>query len=152
MNILKILTPRRITGNLGEKEAVKMLRRKGYKILEQNYIAKGAEIDIIARHKGITAFIEVKARNIKKLGGKEARPASSVTSEKQRKIIKAASHYASRNPSDTRLRFDVVEVYIEDGEKAPKIKEIKHLENAFNLNSAYDAKYRYIREKEGTNL
>ena len=152
MNILKIPTPKRLIGNLGEREAAKLLRRKGYKILKQNYTACGAEIDIIARGKGITLFVEVKTRNIKNLGGKEARPASSVTSEKQRKIIKAASYYNSHNPSDTRLRFDVVEVYIEDTERGPKIKEAKHLEGAFDLNSAFDRKYQYIRQKEGSNL
>ena len=152
MNILKILTPKRIVGNLGEREAAKFLRRKGYKILEQNYTAKDAEIDIIARREGITAFIEVKTRNVKSLGGKQSRPAASVTPEKQRKIIKAASHYNGRNKSDTRLRFDVIEVYIEDGESKPQIKEIKHLEGAFDLNSAFDKKYHFIRQKEGSNL
>ena len=152
MNILNILTPKRSVGNFGEKAAAKLLRRKGYRILEQNYTAKGAEIDIIARRKGITSFIEVKTRNVKNLGDKEARPASSVTPEKQRKIIKAASYYNSHNPSDTRLRFDVIEVYIEDGKSNPKVKEIKHLEGAFDLNSAFDKKYQFIRQKEGSNL
>ena len=152
MNILKILTPKRIVGNFGEKEAARFLRRSGYRILEQNYTAKESEIDIIARKKGVTAFVEVKTRNIKNLGGKEARPASSVTPEKQRKIIKAASRYNGRNPSDTRLRFDVIEVYIEDGERGTKVKEIKHLEAAFNLDTAYDAKYYYKRKKEGSVL
>ena len=152
MNILKILTPKRIVGNFGEKEAARFLRRSGYRILEQNYTAKESEIDIIARKKGVTAFVEVKTRNIKNLGGKEARPASSVTPEKQRKIIKAASRYNGRNPSDTRLRFDVIEVYIEDGERGTKVKEIKHLEGAFDLNSAFDKNYQFIRKKEGSNL
>lgn len=152
MNVLKILTPNRIIGNLGEKEAARLLRRKGYRILKQNYIAKGAEIDVIARKKDITVFVEVKTRNVKNLGVKEARPASSVTPEKQRKIIKAAGYYNNRNPSDTRLRFDVIEVYTEDSEHGPKVKEVKHLEGAFDLNSAYDAKYQFIRKKEGSNL
>lgn len=152
MNILKILTPKREIGNLGEKEAAKLLRRKGYRILKQNYTALGAEIDIIARKKDLTLFVEVKTRNVKFLGYKEARPASSVTPEKQRKIIKAASYYNSHNPSDTRLRFDVIEVYTEDGQSGPKIKEIKHLEGAFDKNSAFDAKYQFKRKKEGSNL
>ena len=41
MNILEILTPKRIIGNFGEKEAARMLRKKGYRILEQNYTARG---------------------------------------------------------------------------------------------------------------
>jgi putative endonuclease len=91
MRILEILTPKRLIGNLGENAAVKYLRKNKYKIIKKNYTAVGAEIDVIAEKDGVTAFIEVKTRNVKHLGYKEARPASSVTPEKQRKIIKAAS-------------------------------------------------------------
>ena len=152
MNILKILTPQREIGNFGEKAAARLLRRKGYKILERNYTACGAEIDIIARRKNVTAFVEVKTRNTKHLGQEIARPASSVTPEKQRKIIKVASYYNSHNRPDTRLRFDVIEVYTEGENIRPKINEIKHIEGAFDLNSAFDQKYQYIRKKEGSNL
>lgn len=152
MRILEILTPKRIIGNLGERAAVKYLRKNGYKILKRNYTALGYEIDIIARRENITAFVEVKARDIKHLGHKEARPGSSVTPEKQRKIIKAASYYSSHHPSDTRLRLDVIEVYLEECGRGKRVKEIKHIEGAFNKNTAFDAKYAYQRKKEGSNL
>lgn len=152
MRILEILTPKRRIGNLGERAAVKLLRKRGYRILEKNYTALGAEIDIIARKDGVTAFIEVKTRNIKHLGYREARPGSSVTPEKQRKIIKVASYYSSHHPSDTRLRLDVIEVYIEDTDGRVKVKEIKHIEGAFDKNSAFDQGYYYKRKKEGSSL
>ena len=152
MNILKLLTPKRKIGNLGDKEAAKFLRHKGYKILEQNYTANQAEIDIIAKYKNITAFVEVKTRNINNLGQCEARPASAVTPEKQRHIIRAARDFSSRFKEDTRWRFDVIEVYLEEKSGKPTVKEIKHLEGAFDLNSAFDSKYSYIRKKEESNL
>nr|MBE6545699.1 YraN family protein [Oscillospiraceae bacterium] len=152
MNILKVLTPRRLIGNLGEREAARLLRKKGYRILKKNYEALGGEIDIIARKRGVTAFVEVKARNVKYLGYKEARPGSSVTPEKQRKIIRTASYYNAHYPSDTRFRFDVIEVYLEDGKRRPKVREIKHIESAFDKNSAFDSKYHYKRKKEGSVL
>ena len=152
MKILELLTPKRIIGNLGEREAVRYLKKNGYKIIKKNYVALGYEIDIIARRENITAFIEVKARDVKHLGYKEARPGSSVTPEKQRKIIKAASYFSAHHPSDTRLRLDVIEVYLEDKGKGKKVKEIKHLEGAFDKNTAFDRKYTYQRKKEGSNL
>ena len=151
MRILDILTPKRRIGKFGEREAARFLRKRGYKILEKNYTALGSEIDIIAKKENVTAFIEVKTRNIKHLGYKEARPGSSVTPEKQRKIIKVASYYSSHHPDDTRLRLDVIEVYIEDMQR-PKVKEIKHIEGAFDKNSAFDSKYVYQRKKEGSSL
>ncbi len=152
LRILDVLTPKRLIGNLGERAAVKQLKKSGYKILEKNYTALGNEIDIIARKDSITAFIEVKTRNIKSLGYKEARPASSVTPEKQRKIIKTAAYYSSHNPSGTRLRFDVIEVYTEGEGKAVRVKEIKHLEGTFDKDSAFDRGYYYRQKKEGSVL
>ena len=152
MKILSILTPKRRIGNLGERGAVRLLRKKGYRILAKNYTALGAEIDIIARKKDLTVFVEVKTRNVKNLGYKEARPGSSVTPEKQRKIIKVAGYYSSHHPSDTRLRLDVIEVYVDDADGQIKIKEIKHIEGAFDKSTAFDSKYSYQRKKEGSNL
>ena len=152
MNMLKILTPKRLIGNQGERAAARFLKKNGYKILERNFTALGAEIDIIARKENVTAFIEVKTRNVKYLGYKEARPGSSVTPDKQRKIIKTAAYYHSHHPSDTRLRLDVIEVYTEGDGVANRIKEIKHIESAFDKNTAFDSKYIYKQKKEGSVL
>ena len=137
MNILKVLTSKRRTGNFGENAAAKFLRKNGYKILERNYDDGSHEIDIIARKDGLTAFIEVKTRNVALKSEKEPRPASSVTPEKQRAIISAAKHYIAIDKNEGPLRFDVIEVYVEGTEGNLKVKEIKHLENTFNRNTAY---------------
>ena len=105
--------------------------------MKQNYVANDAEIDIIAQKDGILAFIEVKTRNIKWLGSKESRPAASVTPEKQRKILSAASRFISYRYKDIKKRFDVIEVYIGSEDGKDKIKEIRHLENTFDVNTAY---------------
>ena len=152
LRILEIFTPERQTGNLGERTAVNFLRKKGYKILEKNYVASNSEIDIIAFKENTTAFVEVKTRSMTSLGKIQDRPASSVTPEKQRKIIKAANHYARLHPSDSRLRLDIIEVYLEDRKLGKKVKEIKHLKGAFDLNTAYDRAYFYKHKKEGSNL
>ncbi len=136
MKILELLTPRRITGNFGEKQAAKYLRRHGYRILERNYVAKDAEIDLIAKTEETTVFVEVKTRREGHSHPCEPRPASAVTPEKQRKLIAAARAYVRRARPDTRLRFDVVEVILTDTKK-PKVKEIRHLISAFNQNTAY---------------
>ena len=136
MNILKVLTPKRMIGNEGEMIAIRYLKKNGYKILEHSYTALGAEIDVIARKKDTLAFIEVKTRSLESLSPKEPRPASSVTAQKQRKIIKTASFYHAHNPSPCRLRFDVIEVYLES-KGVRRVKEIKHLENTFDKNTAF---------------
>lgn len=140
MNILKILTPRRRLGDFGERKAARYLRFRGYRILERNYIGKHGEIDIIARKNNIVAFVEVKTRNTASLSLYEARPAASVTPEKQRRLIRIADEYARRThkPTQCWMRMDIVEVYTTTDKKGnSKVEKIKHIENAFTMNSAY---------------
>ncbi len=137
MKILELLTPKRITGNLGERLAARHLKRSGYKIKAKNYVAKENEIDIIAENKTTLAFVEVKTRTVGHENPKELRPSSAVTQEKQRKIIAAARYYLARSKTDKRISLDVIEVYLSaDG----KENKIIHIENAFNLNTAYERK------------
>ena len=139
MNILRVLTEKRKVGNAGEDAAALFLKKKGFKILERNYCPLDAEIDIIAENKDTIAFIEVKTRTIGKESYNEPRPASAVTPEKQRKIIKTAKYYLGTAPRDKHISLDVIEVYLTESKKA---QEILHFENAFNLNSARKAKLR----------
>ena len=139
MNILKALTGRRITGNIGEEAAAKFLRRTGYKILERNYIMPEGEIDIICYKDKTFAFVEVKTRTEGKSHGFEPRPAASVTPEKQQKIIKAAAYYRTGVRREGRMRFDVIEVILDSGGSPTKIN---HLINTFDKNTAYAGAYR----------
>lgn len=144
MKILEIITSKRLLGNFGEREAVKYLRRQGYKILKRNFVASGNEIDIIAQKSDTIAFVEVKTRTEGSGGRYEPRPAASVTPEKQRKIIKVASFFNGYNPNDKKLRFDVIEVYTRKENGKTKLTDIKHLISAFDKNSAFANGYRDV--------
>ena len=58
MEILKIKTRNRRVGDIGEREAVKLLKRKKFKIIKRNYVAVNHEIDIIAENKEYQIFVE----------------------------------------------------------------------------------------------
>lgn len=140
MNILKILTPRRRLGNFGETAAVRYLRRKGYRILERNYVGKWGEMDIIARKKRILCFVEVKTRSIGMENAFETRPAASVNQEKQRRLIRVANEYARRTHKESgcMMRMDVIEIYTEKNQNNKiKVHKLVHIENAFDMDSAY---------------
>jgi putative endonuclease len=130
MNILKVLTSKRQIGDIGERAAIKFLRKRGYRIVKTGYVAASHEIDIIAENRDTRAFIEVKTRT----EGKDVlpRPASAVNKEKMRAIISAARIYSSFNVTDKYQRFDVIEVILDDG---GKIKQIDFLEDAFRADS-----------------
>ncbi len=137
MKILEVLTPRRKIGNKGEKIAARHLKRLGYKILRRNYAPFDNEIDIIAEDREHIIFVEVKTRSTDKMSAYEARPASAVTEDKQRRIISTAKYYVGGLDRKKKLRFDVIEVYLD---KKGKPAEVIHMENAFNHNTAYKRK------------
>ena len=76
-------------GREGEKQAVKYLKKNGYKILEKNYRTRFGEVDVIARKGEVVAFIEVKTRLTDIFGS----PSQAVTRERQIKYIQAAKFY-----------------------------------------------------------
>ncbi len=137
MKILEVKTEDRALGTYGEGEAVKLLRRLGYKILERNFVISDHEIDIIAENKEVLAFIEVKTRSIAKKSPWEARPASAVTPKKQRSIIAAASAYAAYRASGKHIRLDIIEVYVSGEHGMWQTVDIKHLPGAFDKTTAY---------------
>ena len=53
-------TDKRKTGDLGEEAACKFLTKKGYVVVERNYLKKYGEIDIVAMKGNTCHFFEVK--------------------------------------------------------------------------------------------
>ncbi|MBU4287313.1 MAG: YraN family protein [Proteobacteria bacterium] len=112
-------------GKKSESIAAKLLKKHGYKILEQNYRTKLGEIDIIAKDKDTLVFVEVKSRSSNLFGN----PKWAVTPKKQRKISMVALLYIkSTKQSNVKARFDVVA--ISSAKDKPSIEIIK---NAFEL-------------------
>ena len=94
-------------GYKGEDLAADFLRRKGYDIVAVNYTTFFGEIAIVARHKGITVFVAVKARRSERFGI----PAEAVHYRKRRKIVKTAQCWLQQHKEyDRPCRFDVVEI------------------------------------------
>jgi putative endonuclease len=116
-------------GKFGEDIASKYLKDKGYKIKERNYRTFLGEIDIICEYKGNIIFVEVKTRNSDKFGY----PEEAINLAKQRKIIKNALCYLSKyHLWGKNCCFDVVLISISNHKD---IKRIKHIRNAFYLDS-----------------
>ncbi len=111
-----------ITGQKGEKEAVKYLRSKGYEIKACNWRYLKAELDIIAHHSNTLVVIEVKTRKDNEFGD----PELFVTKQKQRNIIKAANAYVLEKKLDVNVRFDIITI-LGNGETL----SIHHIEDAF---------------------
>jgi putative endonuclease len=114
----------RALGPRGEDMAVKLLKRKGYRILERNFKGPSGEIDIIARDGGTLVFVEVKTRT----DGLFGHPFEAVHSRKRHKMKTTALHYLSQQKEEEPARFDIVSISMKAGGK-----EIEHIKDAFGV-------------------
>ena len=102
-------------GKRGEDEALRYIKKEGYKLIERNFRANSGEIDLIARDNDTLVFIEVKARSSEAFGS----PASAVGRRKMEHIVRASQEYlASIGDKDGErlVRFDVVSVLYREGD------------------------------------
>jgi putative endonuclease len=112
---------RRKKGNDGEVMAAEYLAKKGFEILDRQYLTRLGEIDLVARDGGEIVFVEVKAR----FGLDFGHPEESVTPSKLRKIANTAELYIrQKGMIDAPFRIDVVAIRLD---LFPP--EIVHLEN-----------------------
>jgi putative endonuclease len=112
-------------GKKGEELALRFLKKKGYQIIEKNYVCKMGEMDIIAKEKDTLVFVEVKTRTSTTFGP----PQLAVNSSKQRQLSKVALNYLKeKRLGDVKARFDVVAILL--GQKG---EEIELIRDAFDL-------------------
>lgn len=110
------------TGRVGEKIAKDYLEKQGYKILEQNYKTKYAEIDLIARYKNELIFVEVRTKKGENFGT----PEESLDKRKLRKLRWNAQGYVNQVRWQGPYRIDAVCIVL-DGNN--KVKRINHYES-----------------------
>jgi putative endonuclease len=117
-------------GKLGEHAAKKYLQRQGLKFLTANFRSPRGEIDLIFRDRDCLVFVEVKTRSSEEW----VRPAAAVNAERRRRLTRAALDYLRLldNPP-VKLRFDIVEVLLQDG----AVREVRHLPNTFAMAHPY---------------
>jgi putative endonuclease len=117
-------------GRLGEEAAKKHLKKRGLKFLAANFRSARGEIDLVFRDGDCLVFVEVKAR----AAGGWLRPAAAVNARKRLLLTKCAMDYLRLlNNPPVKIRFDVVEVLLEDG----AVSEVRHLPNTFAMARPY---------------
>ncbi|RAR64492.1 MULTISPECIES: YraN family protein [Halomonadaceae] len=82
------------------------LAARGLTPVARNQHAKGGELDLVMREGETLVFVEVRHRRDSRHG----HPLETVTTSKQRRLIKAARFYLARNGLSCPCRFDVVAV------------------------------------------
>lgn len=128
-------------GAFGEDIAEKYLKKRFWRILSRNFLARGGEIDIIGYRFGTLAYFEVKTRSNDLFG----KPSDAVDAEKVTKIKTASREFLSTYRVGGRVpifypfgieckrrikkqRIDVIEIYLSPNGELEKINHIKDWE------------------------
>ncbi|EGQ9917194.1 TPA: YraN family protein [Vibrio parahaemolyticus] len=103
------LFSKRQIGNQYETLAKQYLQRQGLRFLDQNYLTKFGEIDLIFQQDETIVFVEVKYRKNDHFGS----AAEMVTNAKMRKLIKTAQVWLcqQRTINTIDYRFDVIAIH-----------------------------------------
>ncbi|HUI33494.1 MAG: YraN family protein [Dysgonamonadaceae bacterium] len=109
-------------GKQGEIAAANFLRKKGYKVLKQNWRMYRHEIDIVAEDGEFIVFVEVKTRTSRQWGN----PEDFIGKNKIRRIVEAADLYLQIKDIDKPARFDIISS-VWNG----KNFDIEHIDDAF---------------------
>ena len=115
-----------IVGAWGESLAAQYLQKKRYQIVGAGYRSRFGEIDLIVANKTYLVFVEVKLRK----SANFAMAREFVDQRKQDRIRMTAELYLAENPTQLQPRFDVIEIYAENGTETKK-PQIHHIEDAF---------------------
>jgi len=113
---------RLVVGKYGERLAKNFLRRRGIKIIGQNYYTRYGEIDLIGRMADEVLFFEVKTRTNSNYGY----PEEAVNNKKIANLMSAIGIYLNENKLENFWRLDVISVEINKIKKIAKIKWFKN--------------------------
>jgi putative endonuclease len=127
-------TEKRKTGDLGEAIAITFMEKKGFSLVEQNYLQVFGEIDLVMKKDSELFFIEVKTGKL----GSTWDPEQNLTMDKLKKFEKTVEHYIAEKKLETITnRFGIknslvyhlwaVVVYLDEEDKKAKVKLIEEL-------------------------
>ena len=122
-------SPKRKIGDIGEEVVCKYLERKGFRVIERNYLRKWGEIDIIAEKGQLLSFIEVKSVS-RESGSRETyRPEENVHPAKLKRLHRAIQTYLldRKVPDSREWRVDVACVYLDFSTRKAKVEMLENI-------------------------
>jgi len=121
-------------GAYGEEIAAGYLRKHGFSILDQNYLKKWGEIDIVARGTSGIRFVEVKTVSYETKAELEAavlrgtwRPEENVHYHKIQRLNRAIESWIMEHNYDGEWEIDVLAVRIVPRERYATVKYLNNV-------------------------
>lgn len=121
-------TEKQKIGRIGEDVACRFLMKRGFKVIERNYLKKWGEIDIIAKKSKILRFVEVKTVSRENVGNISHetdgyRPEENVHPKKLQRMARVIQSYLiEKKIEDTDWQFDVLAVFLDLNNREAKCR------------------------------
>ncbi len=121
-------TQKQIVGTIGEDAVCTYLKRKGFKVIDRNYLKKWGELDVVAIKDKKIHFIEVKSvtRKFEDVPHETQvgyRPEDNMHPWKLQRLARTIQSYVldKKVSDDTEWQFDVATVYVDQEKRLCKV-------------------------------
>lgn len=123
-------TEKRMVGDVGETIACSFLEKRGFKIIERNYLRKWGEIDIVAKKKSVIHFIEVKSVSGSVSGvtsNDNYRPEDNMHPWKLRRLARVMQTYLLDKKLDCDWQLDLITVKMDEKNRKARVELIENI-------------------------
>ncbi len=125
MNNIDHRTEKRKLGDIGENIACDFLKKRGFEIIERNYLRKWGEIDIVAKKSNFIHFVEVKSVTHGTLSG--YRPEDNMHPWKLKRLSRAIQTYLLDRKLDCDWQLDLITVKMDQVNRKARVEIIENV-------------------------
>lgn len=125
-------TAKRKVGDVGEGVACKYLEKRGYRIVERNYLKPWGEIDIVAEKGNLLSFVEVKSvtrEPLDRVSRESIRPEENMHPAKLRRLHRAVMTYLldHKVPEDKAWQIDLACVFLDFSARRARVEMFENI-------------------------
>lgn len=126
-------TEKRKLGDIGENIACGFLEKKGFKIIERNYLRKWGEIDIVAKKLSTIHFVEVKSVSRVTLDEPVAhetpryRPEDNMHPWKLKRLSRVMQTYMLDRNLDCDFQLDLITVKMDHEKRKARVEILENV-------------------------
>ncbi len=116
-------------GNKGEDIACMFLEKRGFVVLNRNYLRTCGEIDIVAKKGKVIHFVEVKSASLNAAGivSHVTRPEENIHAKKLERLYKTIELYLIDKKVDEEWQIDIIIVKIDSANKKAEVEIIENI-------------------------
>ena len=123
-------TEKRKLGDIGENIACDFLKKRGFEIVERNYLRKWGEIDIIANRGDLLHFVEVKSVSTSTVTHgtpDNYRPEDNMHPWKLKRLSRVIQTYLLDKKTDCDWQLDLITVKMDQEKRLARVELIENI-------------------------